>query len=255
MVNKTLRKLARAHADGSIDEKAYRKARTELIQGILSDQIPLKVIEYPPLVRPPEAESLDDTQQRKREVRKTPANETSAQSPTAPPATTESGDASAPVELTSSSPTNKLLFIGLAVVVIAIIVIIMFAMSGEDDSSKPVTTSSSTLNKEAESTSIVDESTPAQMLIRDFLQKKNWSAASLDNFQQQWSSLATDEVMESLEMGQLTNAIFKQLLDERALSGLVDDDSSLNKQQKLLEFASALGINDERISMPEQLQP
>ena len=59
---------------------------------------------------------------------------------------------------------------------------------------------------------------------------------------------------DSLETGQLTNAIYKQLLEEQALSGLVDDDSSADKQRQLVQFAADLGIEDSRISLAEELE-
>jgi hypothetical protein len=249
MPKKTLRKLARAHADGSIDKETYRKARAELIQGILSDEIPLKEINYPPLVQPPEPESLDDTQQRKNEVKKTakqaaaPEASAAAKPDNAEPAV-EAGPA-------ASSSTNKLLYIGLAVAVLAIIVVALVALSG-GDSSKSASTTAVTGSASSEKTKLTASVSAAQNLIREFLQKNNWSASSLDNFQQQWAELDTTEAMDSLELGQLTNAIYKQLLEERALSGLVEDDSSLNKQRLLLDFASALGITDARLSSVDE---
>ena len=75
MANQTLRALAKGYANDSLDKESYRKARAELIQGIISKKIPLAEIVYPALVKPPEPEALDDTQQRKNESNKQPAAE------------------------------------------------------------------------------------------------------------------------------------------------------------------------------------
>lgn len=57
--------------------------------------------------------------------------------------------------------------------------------------------------------------------------------------------------MGSLELNQLTTAIYKQLMKERALSGLGDEAEAGDQQLKLIEFAKKVGINDPRIAMPE----
>jgi hypothetical protein len=253
MATQTLRKLARGYADGTLDKDRYRKARTELIQGIVSSKTPLAVIEYPPLVQPALAEELDDTQ-RKTEVKKPTAEKAKAAAPVAPAAPERSEKP--PTESTpeeSKQGSNKLLFIGLGIALVAIIVVAVITLSG--DSSKQSTAAKSTsASSSSNATKTIAASSKSQSMIRDFLSKKNWSSSSLEYFQQQWSALSEDEKLSSknsLEIGQLTNAIYKQLLEEQALSGLVDDDSSLNKQRQLVQFANALGIDDSRIKLPE----
>ena len=245
----TLKKLARAHADNELDKASYRKSRSELIQGILGGSIPLAEIDYPPLVKPPEPESLDDTQRRediKKPAPSTPASD--AQPQTKKPASAPSG-----TETSSSSSTG--LYIGLAVALLALIAIAAIMFIGEDKSATPssATTSAGSVANVAEKTGMTAESSSqSQLMIRDFLKTNNWSTSSLNNFAQSWSELPEGDVLSSsasLEMGQLTNAIYKQLLEEQALSGLVDDDSSVQKQEQLVEFAVELGIEDPRISL------
>ncbi|MFT5133739.1 MAG: hypothetical protein ACI9SC_002212 [Gammaproteobacteria bacterium] len=249
MANSSLRELAKEHAQGNLDKDAYRKSRAELIQGIVNSTIPLKQIEYPPLVQPPEPEPLDDT------LRKVDVNKTSIQkaapesaSSTRPGARKSSSDS----ELTGTVGSSKLPVIGIVVALVVIIFVAVFVLKGDGNSGK--TNTSTTTKSEVRETSV---KTPAQKLIQGFLKDKNWSSSSLDTFRQQWSELPLIDVQankESVEMGQLTNAIYKQLLEEQALSGLVDDDSSLDKQEQLVQFASELGIEDARISLPEQAE-
>lgn len=93
------------------------------------------------------------------------------------------------------------------------------------------------------------------MLIRGLLNQRNWSSdANLDTFIEKWQALPADTragSLESLELNQLTTAIYKQLLKERALSGIGNEEDSRNKQQKLIDFAAKIGIDDPRIAMPE----
>lgn len=257
MADQTLRALAKGYADGSLDKESYRKARAELIQGIVSKKILLTEIDYPPLVKPPEPEALDDTQQRKSEVKKAKAQKSTAQSAETPVKSKEANSSSDPVSVeVDKGKSNKILLIGLAVSVIAIIIVAAIALSG--NSSKKTTTArtTATADKSTE-TAAVATTSKAQGLIREFLSKNNWSSSTMEYFQKQWAELPADEIHtsnDSLEMGQLTNAIYKQLLEEQALSGLVDDDSSVNKQRLLVQFATDLGIDDERISLPDDLQ-
>lgn len=57
--------------------------------------------------------------------------------------------------------------------------------------------------------------------------------------------------MNSIELNQLATAIYKQLLEERALSGIGDAEKAVNKQKQLIEFAEQIGINDSRLTMPD----
>lgn len=254
MANQTLRELAKEHAQGNLDKDSYRKARAELLQGILTSKIPLKEIEYPPLVQPPEPESLDETQ-RKENIKKPSERKTDPDSTTSPKTPAEKATDNNNGNETGGS--NKILIIGLALAIVAIIAVGILALTGEDKTGpgKTASVSTGTGTTTGASDSAAKTRTQAEQMISDFLAKKNWSNSNLDDFQQQWADLPAEDIQAargSLALGQLTNAIFKQLLEEQALSGLVDDDSSSNKQRQLVEFASTLGIEDERISLPEE---
>ncbi len=255
MANQTLRELAKEYAQGNLDKETYRKSRAELIQGIIAGTILLQPIEYPPLVQPPEPESLDATE-RKDDLRKPAAKKTGSEPPPSSPNTDTAGLSDHSVAMTNAK-SNKMLFMGLAAVVFVVIILSVFALKGGSPSQSKSNPSTVAGTNEAESLATEQTKTQAEGLIRDFLNKNNWSNSSLNNFLQQWLELPAGDILsskDSLEMGQLTNAIYKQLLEEQALSGLVDDDSSLNRQRQLVEFAAGLGIDDPRISLPEDAQ-
>ena len=260
MANQTLRELAKEHAQGTLDKDSYRKSRANLIQGIISASIPLKEIDYPPLVEPPEPESLDDTQRRD-DYKKPPVKKAEPQAAASPEPRT--GNSSTDTVESGTGATNKILFAGLALAIVAIIIVAVLALRGGDNGDKSATSASAAsataagADSAAGSDTVVETTTKARGLILSFLDKKNWSDSSLNYFLQEWAELPADDMLAtkgSLAMGQLTNAIYKQLLEEQALSGLVDDDSSLNKQRQLVQFATGLGIEDSRISLPEELE-
>ncbi len=249
---KSLRELATEHALGNLDKESYRKSRAELIQGILSATIPLKEIEYPPPVQPPAPEALDDTQRRD-DRKKPPLKNAQLQ------ADTSAGTGTASASNAAADPdghgSNKVLFIGLAAAVAAIIIVALIVLLG-GGSAKQLPSTMTGAENSGDLAAVPQTKTQAQSLIQSFLNKNNWSSSSLDNFLRQWNDLPAGDMLaskDSLEMGQITNAIYKQLLEERALSGLVDDDSSLIKQRQLLQFANELGIDDPRITLPEEL--
>ncbi len=257
MANQTLRELAKEHAQGNLDKDSYWKLRANLIQGIISASIPLKEIDYPPLVQPPEPESLDDTQRRD-DYKKPPVKKAEPQAAASPEPGT--GNSSTDTVESGTGATNKILFAGLALAIVAIIIVAVLALRGGDNGDKSATSASATAagaDSAAGSDTVVETTTKARGLILSFLDKKNWSDSNLNYFLQEWAELPADDILAtkgSLAMGQLTNAIYKQLLEEQALSGLVDDDSSLNKQRQLVQFATGLGIEDSRISLPEELE-
>lgn len=249
MATHSLRELAREHARGNLDKNAYRKARAELLQGIVAETIAVEENDYPPLVQPPEPESLDDTLRRD-EHKKVSAKQAAARPE---PASTPTADA----PRASEGKSHKSLLAGLLVVVVVTITGIVILVGGDDADTTRVTPAVSASDT-VDTTATVPTPTASRAvgLLQDFLDAQNWSATNLENFLQQWQTLPEDETVAgrtSLEMGQLTNAIYKQLLEERALSGLVDDDSSVSKQRQLVQFARQLGIDDERLSVAEEM--
>ena len=107
----------------------------------------------------------------------------------------------------------------------------------------------------AETVSAPENPNEAQLLIRDLLNQRNWATdANQAAFIEKWQALSADTrsaAMGSLEINELTTEIYKQLLKERALSGIGNAEEAQAKQKKLIEFAHKVGIKDPKIAMPE----
>jgi len=269
MPQQSLRALAREFARGNLDRTSYRKQRAELLQGILSGTVKLEEKDFPPPVQPPEPESLDDTQ--RREDHKTqsgmPADPEAAtpRRPAGAPPAPAAGPGEKGKAAGSGSRTRWMIVSVVVVVLLAVVFGAMMRDNGEEAGDTRAVASADKGEMESRSQSQAadaaetgggaqTDAATTDTLIRDFLERKNWSTESLDAFRSAWESLPRAERLasrESLALGQLTNAIYKQLLEERALSGLVDDDSAVKKQRHLVEFAAALGIDDPRIRLPE----
>ena len=260
MANQTLRQLAKEHAQGDLDKDSYRKSRAELLQGIISGSTPLQDIDYPPPVQPPEPESLDTTERREDFKRKPAAESADASTEAAAASKSEPSPAPAAAAAAAEKSSNKGIIIGLVIAVVLIGIAAVGMMGGKDEKTAAAPASDSAQGMSAGdepegSESVSSAAGKAEQLIKEFLANKNWSEDSLSQFSEDWSALSNSEITatdESVALGQLTNAIYRQLLEEQALSGLVDDDSSLNKQRRLVEFANSLGISDSRIKLPEE---
>lgn len=254
MANQTLRQLAKEFAQGNLDKDNYRKSRSELLQDIVSGEVSLEEINFPPPVRPPEPESLDTTERREdRSPAPGPESDNaSANAPQPEPvAAAPAASASSPAVAEDES-SGKGMVIGIVVVLVLAAIVTVFVMQGDD---KTTTTSAGGTTASSAESARMDVTSKAQQLIKDFLANNNWSNESLEQFSGDWANLSNEEITatgETVALGQLTNAIYRQLLEEQALSGLVDDDSSLNKQRQLVEFAEKLGIDDSRIKLPEE---
>lgn len=230
----SLRSLAKGYAGGQIDQAKYRAERNAFIEAVLAGTVTIKAVAGIPA-------SLSS------ESRVSSSDKTTLMgSDGAAPAYT----AMANYEPLSSAPEkNKTgLIIGIAAAVIVVIGIAIFALGGDESDSGSAPTAAAPANTPAPA------ATPAIGLVTAFLSTNNWSQPSIDNFVADWNRLsATDQsaLTGSIELGQLTNAIYKKLLEERALSGIGNPETSYAKQRILVEFAGQIGIKDNRITLPE----
>lgn len=236
----SLRDLAKAYANGLLVKEKYRSGRTAFIEGVLAGKITIRA-------RQSAADKLSTTFTGSLADRDTDSITTLAGSATS----TSSFD---PTVVPNSGKKTALLAGGIALVVVIIAVIFMIPDKKPAQQAGTEATSSSTVAPPP-----VDiQSSPAQDLIRSYLASNSWTQASMDNFQTDWNRLSpTDRetVKNSLELGQLTNAIYKKLLEERALSGIGNPETSYEKQRILVQFATSVGITDPKISLPEPVQP
>ena len=144
---------------------------------------------------------------------------------------------------------NKTLLAGAVVAIVIIVAVIIFAVTGTS------TQTAGNAPPTRASTATTKQPNAAQLLVKDLLSQDNWdSNASLDAFLHTWQTLPADvrsNAIGTLELNQLTTAIYRQLLKERALAGIGNGNTALQKQQRLVDFAHTIGIRDPKIAMPQ----
>jgi formylglycine-generating enzyme required for sulfatase activity len=241
---KNLHELAREFAANVIDRDSYRKSRTELIQGICAGKIEVEAREYlaPCEPLPEDTESTRNniiTQiSRAEKDTVTVPDYSAAQKPK--PVQRQNTVKSYP---SSGNKKPKKIFIATAIIVLLCgITLLILLLPGSND------VPPSDINNQ------VAQPSTGQILIIDFIQKKNWTQDNLDLFVTSWQQLSDEErttVQASPEMKRLINATYQQLLDERALLSLGDIENAVANQQILINFADQLGIDDGRLTVLE----
>lgn len=270
-MTQTLRELARAYADGITPLDEYRKNRYALINGILDGSIELEEIEYLPIFEPKDntrtEEDLtydEDRDEAKTEIRsvkkKQPQPSTEEKNNTSDPSSPSTTGKTTNVKSIETGPTTPIdsfrikplekkksninLFIGIGIAVLIAIAIGIFFITKSNP--KEV------VEEEIQEQELVPQ-TPGKVgseLIREFVTNKRWNDNSMNSFLQQWTELSDTEKRATLASGtatQMTNAIFQQFKQEEALASIGDAELAKQKQQKLINFANRLGINDERL--------
>lgn len=232
MGEKTLRELAKEFAKGAINKEEYRKARGGLIKGILSGEIPLQVNEYPPPIMPPEPEPITETRPRTK-AKSEPTSIPAAPQPDVQPA------AERPWLLIATV---------VAILCLAILLIILLRPSATQQAATGTVSVTPPPVTPAKAVSEVEH------MIEEFLIQKNWGNSRLQAFQNQWGQLSQEEKdagNESTAMRRLTDAIYRQLLEEQALADISKSTAAVEKQHNLVDFAEAIGIYDARIKIRE----
>lgn len=241
MTATTLRTLAKTYAKQGIAAEEYRAARADYISGILSGEIALTVNEYPPILKPKQnAESAEDAKEAMEDTERRPPKKKN----------NLTNSESVAQEEQAQSPNNRwvILFVIGAIVVIGTLIALL---SGNGNSSKTISIDTEPVSN-ANTQSLPGELSEAKMLIQTFLSNKSWSESKLETFLGEWDALpgtSKSGIESSVEIAQFASAIYKKLLEERALSGLSGDNSNLDKQRKLIDFAKQIGITDPRIAL------
>lgn len=231
----TLRQLAKAYANSQIDKEKYRNDRTAYVEAVVSGKLPLRPNQH-------DTALLSSTFSGTR----TDFGLDNAGKPTGPTYISTDDNAAGSASFMQTKKTG--LIIGAASLVV--IIIVVFIALRDNKQQAPVG------NEIASSTTAQADAPPsaAHNLIRSFLDTNIWSQASMDNFRMEWNRLSEADrtaTKSSIELGQMTNAIYKKLLEEKALSGIGNPETSYEKQRILVQFASDIGIDDPRISLPE----
>jgi hypothetical protein len=264
MPGQTLRQLARAYARGEVDREHYRRSRTLLIERILAGETPIDDNEPPP-----SAAALADISQ---EFTMPPAAEALADpdfdiTAFVPERSGEPAAAVTPPKRAEPAPAGRSAMLGAGALVVAIALLIgyfIWKTAGAPRESAPVAAMTAEDAAQqltaaaAESDAVPErqetEAPEAAALIRGFLQARNWSDDSLGEFLTLWQALPAEQreaSTGSAEIAQLTSAIYRQMLEERALSRIGNAEQSVAKQQTLARFAREIGINDPRITVPD----
>lgn len=236
---KDLRKLAKDYAQNTIDLESYRKSRNELIKGICAGEVVVKENEYLVPLDSLE-EKLDDiTENRISQIIN--QGEDSKAAPANSKVTGQKHSSS----LSTGKIGQKTIIIGSLVIVVLCFIILTTLLLPSTKEEPPKTL----LINEA-----VKESSAGQSLIVEFMQQKNWTQGNLNSFVASWRQLSAQEheaTHASPEMKRLTNAIYRQLLDERALISLGDVENAVANQKLLVDFTERLGIEDKRFTVIE----
>lgn len=258
---KTLRSLARDYANGILNKDAYRQSRDEFLAGVITGEIPLIVNDYrAPL---PEQEPDLDSTFEKTEIRPAPSQKTEETTTefVAPPLSSRHERTTSPVatEQPDSSPSKHYMLAAAAIIGIAILVFAIPVLMNDDQTGISQIT---TMDADRPQPAAVQQNKSGTELIDEFLNQRNWSDENLQQFTEKWNSLDPEEQTNGLASSssvQLTNAIYKQLLEERTLFGTGNFDAIMARQQTLVNFAHSIGINDPRLKVreidPELLAP
>jgi len=242
-MDKTLRQLAKNYAKGVIDKATYRKARGELISGIIDGSRTLQENTYlPPVEMEDNTDSITEARNReKTQIKATPSPAASQQGKTA----TQTKSAAA-VTGKKSVPWMGILIAVTSAAILVLIGLIMIA----DTPQKSVEPEMTTLTPST-SIGITRENKAGNKIIDEFLAQKSWHKEALENFKSRWNALSPEQIaatLNSAALKRLTNAIHRQLLEEQSLATIGDSQAALQRQELLIDFASSIGINDPRLS-------
>lgn len=247
MTNQTLRELAKDYAKGTTGKNRYHKSRTDLIQGIVSGSIPVKPIDYEAPLKP--SNEIEDAITEGIQRDKTQITSPQARAKQPPASVKQKAPVKKPVIKKKNNSPFIFILVSMAIVLFLIIAVFMFYP-------KPPTseiTQTSNVTSETRNVSNVTvsskTSTVGESLIANFLNEKDWTEASMDNFIESWTALTMEEknsAMQTKRMQRMNDSIYKQFRQGKALAS-IDSEKALIKQQKLIEFSKSIGINDSRL--------
>ncbi len=250
MSKQTLRGLAKDFAKGAIGKDVYRKSRTELVQGIIAGKISLTSIDYEAPLKPTnelESAITEGIKRDKTEIT-SPQQTRKPKSNSVPP----------PVKQNVSSKKNKkspfiFILVSFIIVLSLILTVILFYPKPPESETVKISVSSDnkTVTVDDMTATTIDESAAGETLMANFLSENSWDEESLDKFIASWSELTAAErnsANQTKRMQRMNDSIYKRFLEGKALAS-IDIDKARVKQQQLIEFAYALGINDSRLTL------
>ncbi len=242
MSTQTLRALAKGYAIGSIDKEKYRKSRAELIEGIIEGNVVLKTIDYDPPLKPNNdiEDAITEGISRDKTEIISPQKKSKPAANNVPPTIKQN--------VNKKKPPYIFILLSTIIVLSLILAVILFYPKPPESNSVVAVTSDNS-NISSSSINKTNISSAGETLIADFLRGKNWNEDSLDMFTESWSALSDQErvsAKNTKRMQRMIDSIYKQFLEGKALAS-IDSQKAINKQQKLIDFANAIGIKDPRL--------
>ena len=240
MSRQTLRELAKDYAKGVIDKDKYRKSRTELIQGIVARKIAVKPIDFVEPLRPTDDSDEDITQGRERDFETTQITSPD-QVPSKPKPKPEPATQQIETKKVKKNKSNHLFIIISIIFVLALIFAVVLFYPKPPEAGNSASTTS-----ELQLTTGV-----AEILIGKFLNEKDWSDTNRNNFIESWNALSQedrDAAAGTNRLQRLKATVYDQFLKGKALAS-IDAEKAIEKQQKLIDFANAIGIEDSRLTI------
>ena len=254
MSETTLRQLAKKYAKNLIDKTEYRQARGEFISAVIEGSISLTENTYlPPVEVDNEKDCITETRDRDTtQIRTSPPP-----SPPSPKITeVETSDPTAPKKQSDSTLEERkpLPWMGIAIATttIAVLILITLILMTEktDESQNAPIASKQTEQKTEVPPSTASNNRAGDKIIDDFLTQKSWQDDALNNFKTKWDELTPEQTAATSNSGsikRLTNAVYRQLLEEQSLATIGDSEAALQRQKQLIDFVSHLNIDDPRL--------
>ena len=252
-----LRDLAKDYSRGIIDKNTYRKSRTELISDIIEGNVEVKDIDYLPPLAPAEPDDItaNTVERQKRDSSKTQLNpggyaNNSKNQATADVKQTEKRSTTTPFVAKKSAAAFISISIAVVIGLIILVVLFYFKQPELDTVNNANTTNSSANNSNnVANAASLNLAMAGEKLLTEFINKKNWSNSSLDQFTSDWLDLSDEQraaAIQTKRMQRMNDSIYKQFLEEKALAS-IDSEKAIGKQEKLIAFARSIGINDNRL--------
>ena len=242
----TLRALAKDYATGVLGRQAYRKARDELIESILTGNTKVTAHDFQPPLKIQHIEvtpEFTSTQTGIAAIKPMPPQ------PSDIPMETMAGRE-------NTSPAHRGILLGVAAIIVFLVIAV--ALYPFTQQKKPASDAAGLTTSPGAGAhpdmQYSDGLSGGVTLIKQFLRQTDWTDASLQQFMSAWEGLSAEERdigLSSSAKTELANAIYRKLQEERIMQGLGDEQTSIDKQATLVTFAQQVGINDPRIIVKE----
>jgi len=247
MAAMNLRALAKDYANGVIGPQAYRMARNDLIEGILSGRIKVAANDFQAPLNVQRIEPEADITS----FRGNPA--------------ATSKDASKPLidkpearKVTPPAPsTHRGILAGIAIIIACLVILVaLYPFTRQTNEVFDTSGQSQIPDTGLQTDSPQSAVAPGagEILIKQFLQQNDWTDENLQFFINQWQLLSAEEqdaALSSSARTQLANAIHRKLVEEHAMLGLGEVQKSIERQTVLINFAHQTGISDSRLTLKE----